>query len=164
MSSRINVGLRGDRDRKGLMAFEVGRMKFGIDAECVVGALTPKPVTRVPGLPESFCGVLAYKNQLVPLIDPAKVLRVPEVRPARSYLLVSGFSRTVAIKLPGWPNFYRMGDLRKGVPGKLPLFFDRWIEDTFVCKGQRIMKLNLETVLLSSHWWKSDDEPARMSA
>jgi chemotaxis signal transduction protein len=146
------------------MAFDVGKMVFGVDAESVVGALAPKPVTCVPGLPDSFCGVVAYKNQLVPLIDFSEVLGVEETQPVRCFLIVSLFSRTVAIQLSGWPSFYRMGDLRRVEDEDFPLSFRRWIEDTLVYKGKKILRLNLETLLLNSHWWRKKESAVRLSA
>lgn len=164
MANQAGCFERGDRGHGGLMAFDVGKMVFGVDAESVVGALAPKPVTCVPGLPDSFCGVVAYKNQIVPLIDLAEVVGIGEARPVRCFLLVSTFSRTVAIKLSGWPNFYRNADLRRVEENNFPLSFRRWIEDTYAYKGKRVMKLNLETVLLSSHWWGKKESLARLSA
>ena len=81
-----------------LLVFEVGGSVFACDMESFREILTPHPMTRLPGAPDTVCGLINLRGTIVTVIDGGTVLgKQGYVRAQGLILLADYLERWVGI-------------------------------------------------------------------
>ena len=71
-----------------LLVFEVGASQFGCDMESFREILPTPPMTRLPGAPETVCGLINLRGTIVTVLDGGLVLGKPAFRRAEGLVLI----------------------------------------------------------------------------
>src|SRR2546423_2193897 len=81
-----------------LLAFEVGGGVFACDMESFREIVPTQPTTRLPGAPDSVCGLINLRGTIVTVIDGGIVLGKPAcARTSGLILLADYFERLVGV-------------------------------------------------------------------
>lgn len=73
-----------------MLAFQLGAEEYAVPVGRVREVLTPREITPVPHTPEHILGVCSLRGEVLPIIDLARRLELPEaVRDERSRIIVT---------------------------------------------------------------------------
>lgn len=89
-----------------MLCFRDAERIYGINLSCIKEICNEKDVTKVPCLPDYFCGVYNYRGMVIPVASP-KGFEKPQKEGERKVLLVlrSGFGM-LGIQIYGEPSFH----------------------------------------------------------
>jgi purine-binding chemotaxis protein CheW len=74
-----------------ILSFSLSGERWAIETKYVQSTRRSAGTTRVPGLPDVFCGVESLRGEIMAVIDLARVMGMPAApRPANGYLIVLG--------------------------------------------------------------------------
>jgi purine-binding chemotaxis protein CheW len=74
-----------------LLVFEVGERPFGCDMESFREIVTAQPMTRLPGAPNTVCGLINLRGTIVTVIDGGIVLGRPAYARERGLILLADY-------------------------------------------------------------------------
>ena len=81
-----------------LLVFEVGGSAFACEMESFREIVTPQPMTRLPGAPDTVCGLINLRGTIVTVIDGGIVLgKQGYTRPQGLILLADYLERWIGI-------------------------------------------------------------------
>jgi purine-binding chemotaxis protein CheW len=84
---------------KQLVTFTVNNHKFGVDLSCVERAVLVVEISPLPSAPSNVMGIISVEGQTVPVINPRKILHLPDREPVLSdhLIIINTKKRTVAL-------------------------------------------------------------------
>jgi purine-binding chemotaxis protein CheW len=74
-----------------LLVFEVGGSAFACEMESFREIVTPQAMTRLPGAPETVCGLINLRGTIVTVIDGGIVLGRPAYARTRGLILLADY-------------------------------------------------------------------------
>jgi purine-binding chemotaxis protein CheW len=74
-----------------LLVFEVGGSAFACEMESFREIVTPHPMTRLPGAPDTVCGLINLRGTIVTVIDGGVVLGKPAYVRAQGLILLADY-------------------------------------------------------------------------
>ena len=81
-----------------LLVFEVGGVAFACDMESFREIVPPQPMTRLPGAPNTICGLINLRGTIVTVLDAGIALGKPAYARARGLILLADyFERWIGI-------------------------------------------------------------------
>jgi purine-binding chemotaxis protein CheW len=74
-----------------LLVFDVGGSTFACEMESFREIITPHPMTRLPGAPNTVCGLINLRGTIVTVIDGGFVLGMQGYAPASGLILLADY-------------------------------------------------------------------------
>lgn len=131
-----------------LLVFELGGVPFGCDMDSFREILPVRPTTRLPGAPESVCGLINLRGTIVTIIDGGVVLgRRPFKRAEGLILVVDYLERWIGIGVDDVRDIQDVPIDQFGTVGETEIPVPGAVTGSIEMDGRRVLVLDIKTVV-----------------
>jgi purine-binding chemotaxis protein CheW len=131
-----------------LLAFEVGGSVFACDMESFREIVPTQRTTRLPGAPETVCGLINLRGTIVTVIDGGVVLgKPPCARTSGLILLADYFDRLVGIGVDDVRDIHDVPIDQFGTTDAPESIAEGIVTGVVEIEGKRVMVLDIKALV-----------------